>query len=143
METGRTIKMIFKIDPKIQNFGVEKVYLLRDFTKYCLRFLDIKGDVKINLKNGKDKNLQTLASYSYHPGNDTADDVYLRAGGRHVVDIMRSLAHELIHKRQNERGELTDESGIAGSPHENEANSLAGVIMRQYTKEHNHILDIE
>lgn len=137
----QNIKIIFKIDTKLQNFSVDKIYVLKDFTKYCIKFLDIKGSIEINLKNGKDKRLQTLASYGYSY-DGKPDDIYVRAGGRHIVDIMRSLAHELTHKRQNERQELDDESGVTGSPQENEANSLAGVIMRDYTKSHPEILDI-
>ena len=143
MESGRKVKIKFKIDSKLENFGVEKIYLLKNFIKSCIKFLEIKGgDVQLNLKNGKDKNLQTLASYGYSEGSDEPDNIYIRAGGRHIVDIMRSLAHEIVHKRQNEKGELGGESGKTGSPQENEANSLAGVIMRDYTKLHPEILDI-
>src|ERR1035437_3343368 len=111
---NRKIKMIFKIDPKLENFGVEKIYLLRDFTLYCMNYLEINGNIEINLKNGKDAHLQTLASYGYSIIPNQPDDIYLRAGNRHIADIMRSLAHELTHKRQNEKGELGDESGKQG-----------------------------
>lgn len=137
-----SVKTIFKIDRRLENFGLDKIYLLRNFTLYCMNYLGIKGDIEINLKYGKDKNLQTLASYGYSIIPNQPDDIYLRAGGRHIVDIMRSLAHELTHKRQNEIGELNDESGKTGSPQENEANSLAGIIMRDFTKLHPEILDI-
>ena len=138
----KKVKIIFKIEPKLENFGVEKVYLLKNFTLYCMNFLGITGGIEINLKHGKDEHLQTLASYGYSIIPNQPDDIYLRAGGRHIADIMRSLAHELTHKRQNERGELTDESGKTGSVQENEANSFAGIIMRDYTKLHPEILDI-
>lgn len=136
------IKIRFVIDPKLENFGIDKVYVMRDFTKYCIDFLGIKGDVEIFLKAGKDAHLTTLASYGYSTIPGTPDDIYLRAGHRHIVDIMRSLAHELTHKRQMERNELTDDSGKTGSAQENEANSLAGVIMRDYTKANPNILEI-
>lgn len=143
MKAERKIKITFKIDPKLENFGVEKIYLLRDFIKYCIKFLDINNaNIQVNLKNGKDKHLQTLASYAYSENNEAPDSVYIRAGGRHIVDIMRSVSHEIVHKRQNERGELNNESGHTGSAQENEANSLAGVIMRDYTKLKPEILDL-
>jgi hypothetical protein len=91
---------------------------MRDFIKYCVITLGIKESVIINLRNGKDPNLQTLASYSYGPDGD---EIYIRAGKRHIVDIMRSVAHELIHKKQKEQGQLNDNSGKTGSPQENEA----------------------
>jgi len=138
----KKIKIKFKIDPKLENFGVDKIYLLRNFVKYCIEYLGIKGDVTIILKHGKDKHLETLASYGYKENSEEPDDVYIRAGHRHIVDIMRSLAHELTHKRQNERGELVQDSGITGSKQENEANSFAGIIMREYTRMNPQILDI-
>jgi hypothetical protein len=136
------IKIRFKIDSSLENFGVDKVYILRNFTKYCAEYLGIKSDITINLKNGKDENLKTLASYGYEEDENRPDNIYLRAGHRHIVDIMRSLAHELTHKRQREKKELVDNSGITGSKQENEANSLAGIIMRNYTKENPEILEI-
>ena len=133
------IKSVFKIDPNLKDFDIEKIYVMRDFIRYCVLALGIKGKVVINLRNDKDIHLQTLASYSYDPNGD---EIYIRAGKRHVVDIMRSVAHELIHKKQNEKGQLNDNSGKTGSPQENEANAGAGIIMRDYTSKNRFILDI-
>lgn len=138
-EPSLKIKASFKVDPKLKDFDIEKIYVMRDFIRYCVSVLGIKGKVIINLRNDKDPHLQTLASYAYDPNGD---EVYIRAGRRHIVDIMRSVAHELIHKKQNEQGQLNDESGKTGSPQENEANAGAGIIMRDYTKKNPWILDI-
>lgn len=138
-ENPMKIKSTFKIDPNLKDFDVEKIYVMRDFIKYCVITLGIKENVIINLRNGKDPNLQTLASYSYGPNGD---EIYIRAGKRHIVDIMRSVAHELIHKKQNEQGQLNDNSGKTGSPQENEANAGAGIIMRDYTKKNPGILEL-
>jgi hypothetical protein len=53
---------------------------------------------------------------------------------RHPVDILRTVAHELVHFKQNMNGELTPDSGETGSPHENQAHEIAGVIMRNFNK---------
>ena len=55
---------------------------------------------------------------------------------RHPVDILRTVAHELVHYRQDIRNELNDESGATGSPEENQAHELAGVIMRHFNKKY-------
>jgi hypothetical protein len=138
-ENPKKITTTFKIDPNLKDFGVEKIYVMRDFIRYCVSVLEIKEKVIINLRNDKDPNLQTLASYSF---DSNGDKIYIRAGRRHIVDIMRSIAHELIHKKQNEKGQLNDNSGKTGSPQENEANAGAGIIMRQYTKNNPFILNI-
>jgi predicted chitinase len=56
-------------------------------------------------------------------------------GGRHPVDVLRTLAHELTHYKQDLEGRLTPNSGETGSEEENEANSNAGVIMRKFAQE--------
>jgi Zn-dependent peptidase ImmA (M78 family) len=53
---------------------------------------------------------------------------------RHPVDILRTVAHELVHYKQNMNGELKSDSGETGSPHENQAHEIAGVIMRNFNK---------
>ena len=55
---------------------------------------------------------------------------------RHPVDVLRTVAHELVHFRQDLRGELNDQSGATGSPEENQAHEIAGVIMRHFNKKY-------
>jgi hypothetical protein len=57
-------------------------------------------------------------------------------GSRHIIDALRTLAHEMVHYKQDVGGELTNEDGNTGSNIENEANSVAGIIMREYGKLH-------
>jgi hypothetical protein len=54
-----------------------------------------------------------------------------------IIDVLRSIAHELVHYKQNLEGRLIDaaKDGSDGSPIENEANAVAGVIMK-YGKIH-------
>ena len=54
-----------------------------------------------------------------------------------MVDIMRSLAHEMVHHQQNERGDLghNENEGDDGSTLENEANAKAGEIIRIFGKQ--------
>ena len=62
--------------------------------------------------------------------------LYVSIANRHPVDILRTVAHELVHFRQDIRGELNDESGVTGSPEENQAHEIAGVIMRHFNKKY-------
>ena len=72
------------------------------------------------------------------PANDTSalgytnmDDgsVTIVVGDRHQMDIMRTLAHELVHCKQMES---YTPDGATGSDDENEANAMAGVLMREW-----------
>jgi len=49
-----------------------------------------------------------------------------------MADILRTLAHELVHRKQNELDPLGKEDGKTGSPVENEANAAAGVLLRKF-----------
>ena len=60
--------------------------------------------------------------------------IYLQITNRHPLDIFRTLAHELVHFKQNSEHKLDGESGMTGSPIENEANAIAGVVMRHFNK---------
>jgi hypothetical protein len=71
----------------------------------------------------------------YHDGN-----IRVVAGNRHVIDVLRTLAHELVHWRQELRGELGPKAGHTGSPQENEANSVAGIVMRHFDHAHPDLL---
>jgi hypothetical protein len=51
---------------------------------------------------------------------------------RHPMDVARTLAHELVHWKQMIDGDELD--GSDGSNTENEANAIAGVIMRRFAK---------
>ena len=53
---------------------------------------------------------------------------------RHPIDVLRTLAHELTHHKQNLEGKLTAGAGETGTPEENEANANAGVVMRDFAK---------
>jgi len=53
---------------------------------------------------------------------------------RHPMDIMRTLAHELVHWKQRCAGEELD--GADGSTTENDANAIAGSIMRKFGRLH-------
>jgi len=56
--------------------------------------------------------------------------------GRHPNDILRTVAHELTHYKQDVNNELNNDSGETGSNEENEANATAGVIMRHFNKQY-------
>ena len=58
--------------------------------------------------------------------------IRVMAHGRHPIDVLRTLAHELVHYKQDSEGRIHDDSGETGSDEENEANAVAGVIMRDF-----------
>lgn len=76
-----------------------------------------------------DKSQPTFGKYV----NDE-NTLYVTINNRHPVDILRTVAHELCHYKQDMRHELGKHSGDTGSPEENEAHVMAGIIMRHFNK---------
>jgi hypothetical protein len=62
--------------------------------------------------------------------------IYLGIADRHPLDVLRTLAHELVHWKQFLDGRIEPDSGKTGSPIENEAHAIAGIIMRHFNKEY-------
>jgi cytidyltransferase-like protein len=88
--------------------------------------------------------LITSPSYSqeYHSfGGYMPSEQYIKVvvHNRNMADILRTLAHELVHHKQNSNGE--ELNGEDGSDTENEANATAGVIMRKFGRENPQIFE--
>lgn len=67
-------------------------------------------------------------------GEFNNDKIEVVSKGRHPMDVMRTLAHELVHWKQMVSGMPLN--GEDGSDTENQANSIAGIIMRRFGKMH-------
>jgi FMN phosphatase YigB (HAD superfamily) len=62
---------------------------------------------------------------------------------RHPNDILRTIAHELCHYKQDTEHELDGDSGTTGSPQENQAHAMAGIVMRHFNKKYPEYLSSE
>jgi hypothetical protein len=117
-----------------------KLSLLKHFIAFCKKELNIQSLPKISLI--KDKSFVELnrSFGEYHP-HDMIVKVFFP--GRNLADICRSLAHELCHHRQNELNLIYNEAGETGTDIENDANAMAGIIMRDYGKLNLNVYDLD
>lgn len=97
------------------------------FVKYICDELNIDNNFKIKLSMSKSGDLKTYAYY-----NPSTYDIKVYCNNRGLADIMRSLAHELIHHYQNQNGELTGEIQDVGGKIEDDANSIAGQFVKKF-----------
>lgn len=106
---------------------------LDSFMDFCCDKLRINEKPSLKFKEPAEQGEQpSFAAYS--PG---AREVHVMSKNRHPMDIFRSVAHELVHHKQNEEGRIGKDiakEGATGSDIENEANSRAGELMRWYAK---------
>jgi hypothetical protein len=99
-----------------------------NFVNFAKEFLGIHDNVKVKLAFERTPDLKTTAYYS------TNGFLVVYAKDRATIDVCRSIAHELVHHKQNLEGKLKDaiKDGEDGSPIENEANAVAGILIRKY-----------
>lgn len=106
----------------------DKKNLLIDFIKFVKKEISIKSLPMIMLLDNRDK-LKTTASYNYSD-NEKTIKVYVK--NRMLVDIMRSVAHELVHHKQYEEGRLKVKPADIGGEIEDESNAIAGQLIKKY-----------
>jgi Zn-dependent peptidase ImmA (M78 family) len=108
-----------------------------EFIKYACKNLEIqKVPHKLTLSYDTDA-AKEKRSFGYFDPNSSKIWVYVK--NRNMGDILRTLAHELVHHKQNEDGRISYESGKTGSDIENEANAKAGILLRDFGKQNNQI----
>ena len=112
---------------------------LEDFLPMAMSHLNISVLPKITFQ----KDVYSAEHPTFGRFTNDSKVVFVDIENRHPNDILRTLAHELVHFAQNERGELDQHSGDTGSDAENEANATAGVIMRNFNKKFPEYLKLE
>jgi hypothetical protein len=104
-----------------------------DFIKDTAEFLGIERMPDINLHSDADWGEQNQSFGRFDP---ETNELHVNLANRHIMDVLRTTAHELAHCKQHEVSELPFEAGETGSPWENEAHAVAGIIMRNYADKH-------
>ena len=119
---------MFKIFGSFVAEGISKENfekIVHTFLPFVKKELGIKELPKIHFVDDP-KFAKRIAAFGQIKDNRIVIDVQ----GRHTMDILRTLAHELTHYRQHVKG--VKGNGHAGAPTENEANKLAGTIVRKF-----------
>ena len=115
--------------------------ILHDFVRFAAEDLELKTLPKFDFVFDSKRSVQHKSFGGYQPG---AEHITITVKNRHINDICRTLAHELVHFTQDLNKELDDDgAGSTGSPQENEANARAAVIMRNWGKQHPNYFDKE
>lgn len=104
---------------------------LIDFLRFTCKELKIYSIPQIKFLEEPIKSKESISFAAYRPHSK---QILIYTKNRHILDVFRSLAHEMVHYSQNLKHDNLD--GRTGSPHENEANAKAGQIMRKYNKLH-------
>jgi hypothetical protein len=112
--------------------------IVEDFIEFGKGELSLGDDFKVNLTDNTDS-VQTLGNYDID-----GKVITVVKKNRAIPDIIRSIAHEMVHHNQNVRGDLRGrgDEGEEGSPWEDEANSRAGRLVRRFGDKNPEIYDL-
>jgi hypothetical protein len=81
--------------------------IVKDFAQFCITNLRLESPIKLRLKRDpvwSERN-KTFGRY-----NGETNELEVSLAGRHVMDVLRTIAHELTHQR-HERETVPDFAG--------------------------------
>ncbi len=116
----------------------KKISILKQGFDIICQDLEFSEIPKLNLINDLNYTSQHKSFAAYSP---STKEVFCVIAGRNTADCMRSIAHELMHHKQNLEYRLYSGAGEDGTDIENEANSYAGKIMRRLGRELDNIFE--
>jgi hypothetical protein len=105
--------------------------LVKEFMRHVMTELKLDSLPNIKFSNNSQEAIQNKSWGGYMPEDKSIQIVIAK---RHPADIFRTLAHELVHYKQDITGRLKPNDGKTGSDVENEANSRAAIIMRNFAE---------
>lgn len=118
---------------------IDKKKVINEFIKFAVKNLQLKNlPSKITLSKDTDQVKNKHSFGHFDPNNK---EVWVYTKNRNLADSLRTLAHELVHRKQDEDGRIEYNSGETGSEIENEANAKAGVLLRDFGKNHPEIYE--
>ena len=122
---------------EVKRLNESETGTIGEFVKFAIKNLGIQNpprNLSLSYDTAKAKEMR---SFGYFSPND--NKIWVYCGNRNMADVLRTLAHELVHRKQDEDGRINYESGKTGSEIENEANAKAGVLLRDFGKQHEEI----
>ena len=120
-----------KLEETLDEPGDKTDNIIADFIDFTAQALNLEKVPKITFSDDESLAKQMHSLGAYQP---KTDELLVVKGSRLTADILRTLAHELVHRKQAEMRPLKPEDGKTGSEVENEANAAAGVLLRQFGK---------
>ena len=119
--------VIVKGCPKIDK---DTQVLIAKYVKYACSQLGLEDKPIVIRLLGANPN-EPITTGAYAPSNKTISSI---AGGRHLIDYCRTIAHELTHMKQDYEKQLEVPHSEIGGPIEDEANIMSGRITKYYIK---------
>jgi Zn-dependent peptidase ImmA (M78 family) len=130
-----TNKAVQSLDEEIDD---NKAAEVAKAVEWICKKLNIKDIPAIELSMDTDE-----AQGNHHTGGHVpgSGKIWVYAKNRNLVDLLRTVFHELVHVRQHELDMIKPNSSYPGSPIEAQADMIAGKYIKIYSAENPHIFE--
>ena len=126
-------------EPETENINESQINeklrkgIVDDFVEYATERLKLKEKPNVQLVSNSEMGEMGPSLGGYNPETKS---ITVQSEKRLSADILRTVAHEMVHRKQDEMGMIKDpiKDGATGSPLENQANAVAGILLREYGK---------
>lgn len=112
---------------------VDAESVVQEFIRHTANRLGIENMPKVHVHHDPNWSEQNQSFGRYEPEHHA---LHVSLNNRHLLDVLRTTAHELCHCRQHEIESLPMAAGATGSDWENEAHAVAGIVMRDFADAH-------
>jgi hypothetical protein len=114
-----------------RDFGANPI--VKKFIKWCAKKLQLQSTPTFEFSYDTDE-----AQGGHHTGRhvEGSNECWVYVKNRNMVDVLRTVAHELRHVQQSEQGKIKPGSSYPFSPIESDADVWAGGIIKIFGKQH-------
>lgn len=123
-----------KLDEESDTLNIEDEVI--KFGNWAAKRLHLKNIPKFDLSQDTQDAQDNHHTGRHQMGGDT---IWVYVKNRNLVDILRTVFHELVHVRQDELGMIEPGDSYPGSPIEAMADMLAGKYIKIYGEQNHHI----
>lgn len=109
----------------------QKEGVINNFVEFVIESLKLneKPNIIISQDEKEAADMRSFGKYTPSTG-----EIRVVSTNRNLADVLRTLAHEMVHFKQHNEDRLESNSNEDGSDIENEANAEAAIIMREFGK---------
>ena len=105
---------------------------IRHFVAWCKKKLDITKPLpRMRFQDAKEGPDQHRTGYY----DDDSNTMWVYTGNRNLIDILRTVCHELVHRKQHEDRPAKPGESYPFAPIEQEADAVAGGLIKLYVRE--------
>lgn len=123
-----------KLDESDQPINIQSE--VERFAEWAGERLNLQKMPKFDLSQDTQDAQDNHHTGRHHMGGDT---IWVYVKNRNLVDILRTVFHELVHVRQDELNMIKPGASYPGSPIEVMADMLAGKYIKIYGEKNHHI----